>query len=83
MLVLGRKLGERIVVPQCQLTITISAIHGNAVRLAFSAPAEIDVYREEVWQHCCQQIPDTPNLPTYRADSIPSTAQQGRSPDPG
>ena len=48
MLVLSRKRGERIVVPQCRLTITVCGIRGNTVRLAIGAPAEIDIYREEV-----------------------------------
>lgn len=49
MLLLSRKLGQRILVPKCALTVTVLAIHGNTVRLGISAPAEIDVYREEVW----------------------------------
>jgi carbon storage regulator CsrA len=77
MLVLGRKLGERVVVPQCGLTITVSAIRANAVRLAISAPAEVDVYREEVWRQRRLQMPATPNLPSDRAGPIPGTAQQG------
>jgi carbon storage regulator len=50
MLVLSRKLGERIVVPQIDLTLTVVAIEGNQVRLGITAPAEIGVYREELWQ---------------------------------
>ena len=64
MLVLSRKLGERIVVPQCGLTITVSAIQGKTVRLAISAPAEIDLYREEVWRQRGLQMPATPNRPS-------------------
>jgi carbon storage regulator CsrA len=60
MLVLARKLGEQIVVPQCGLTITISAINGSTVRLAFSAPPEIEVYREEVWRRCSRQRSSDP-----------------------
>jgi carbon storage regulator len=62
MLVLSRKAGERIVVPECQLTITVSAIHGSNVRLAIAAPAEIDVYREEVWRRLCLEMPNRPDL---------------------
>jgi carbon storage regulator CsrA len=76
MLVLARKLGERIVVPECRLTITISAIQGKTVRLAISAPVEIDVYREEVWEQRCRQMPDTTNLPGDRADPLPGSAKQ-------
>jgi carbon storage regulator len=50
MLVLTRKIGERIVVPHCDLAITVIAVQGKAVRLGISAPADIPVYREEVWQ---------------------------------
>jgi len=49
MLVLSRKIGERIVVPECNLMVTVVAIEGNKVRLGFSAPAEVGVFREEVW----------------------------------
>jgi carbon storage regulator len=49
MLVLSRKLGERIVVPYCDLTVTVVAIEGGTVRLGITAPADVAVYREEVW----------------------------------
>ena len=55
MLVLSRKLGERILVPHCELAVTVVAIEGNTVRLGISAPAEIGVYREELWRQICQQ----------------------------
>jgi carbon storage regulator len=49
MLVLTRKPGERVVVPNCDLTITVLTIEGNRVRLGISAPPALAVYREEVW----------------------------------
>jgi carbon storage regulator len=55
MLVLGRKLGERIVVPNCELTITVVAIEGNIVRLGVEAPATTAIHREEVWRRICAQ----------------------------
>ena len=55
MLVLSRKRGERILVPHCELAVTVLAIEGNAVRLGISAPKDIAVHREEVWQQLCQQ----------------------------
>ena len=42
MLVLARKLGERIVVPDCGLTITVVAIDGGTVRLGIDAPERRD-----------------------------------------
>ena len=55
MLVLSRKIGERILVPHCELAVTVIAVEGKAVRLGISAPDEIAVYREEVFQ---QTLPE-------------------------
>ena len=41
--------GERILVPQCRLSVTVVAVRGKTVRLAISAPARIDIIREELW----------------------------------
>ena len=60
MLVLSRKPGERIVVPHCEVTVTVLAVEGKAVRLGISAPEDIAVYREEVWQRLCQQTNGLP-----------------------
>ncbi len=50
MLVLSRKLCQKIVVPQCQLSVTIIGIQGSTVRLGISAPPEVAVHREELWR---------------------------------
>jgi carbon storage regulator len=57
MLVLSRKLGERVLVPQCSLAITVVAVEGNVIRLGFTAPSEVGVYREEVWQRIASEDP--------------------------
>jgi len=54
MLVLSRKGGEQIVVPNCGLTVTVLAIEGNKVRLGFTAPDDVAVHRAEVWQRICE-----------------------------
>ena len=48
MLVLTRKVGEQIVVPQCQLTMSVLGIVGKRVRLGISAPQDVVVHRQEV-----------------------------------
>jgi carbon storage regulator len=48
MLVLTRKRGERIVIPGCEVTITVANIKGDRVRLGIAAPAEVAVLREEL-----------------------------------
>jgi carbon storage regulator CsrA len=60
MLVLSRKLGERLVVPHLELAVTVLAIKGKAVRLGIAAPEDVAVYREEVWQQLCQETHDPP-----------------------
>jgi carbon storage regulator len=57
MLVLSRKIGEQIVVPQCKLVVTVIATKGNVVRLGISAPDDVAVYREELWHRPFQQTP--------------------------
>ena len=62
MLVLSRKLGERVLVPQCGLSITVVAVEGNMIRLGFTAPSEVGVYREEVWQRIRAESEPQPRL---------------------
>ena len=47
MLVLSRKVGERILVGD-QITITVVRVTGGGVRLGIDAPSEMSVVREEV-----------------------------------
>ena len=47
MLVLTRKVGEKIVIDG-SITVTIVAIDGNKVRLGITAPPEVRVDREEI-----------------------------------
>ena len=48
MLVLSRRLGEKIVVPECGLSVAVLGIQGGRVRLGISAPPEVTVQREEL-----------------------------------
>ncbi|MHB1423849.1 MAG: carbon storage regulator [Gemmataceae bacterium] len=50
MLVLTRKAGESIVVPELGILLTVLEVQGNKVRLGISAPAEVAIYRREVWE---------------------------------
>ncbi len=50
MLILSRKQGEQIVVPQCQLTVTVLNISRNRVRVGIVAPPNVGVHRAEVVQ---------------------------------
>jgi len=48
MLVITRKAGERICLGD-EVTITVIEISGSAVRIGIEAPAEIPIYRHEIW----------------------------------
>jgi carbon storage regulator len=47
MLVLTRKVGEKVVINGC-ITVTVAAVDRNKVRIAIAAPPEISIDREEV-----------------------------------
>ena len=48
MLVITRKAGERICLGD-EVTITVIEISGSNVRIGIDAPAEIPIYRHEIW----------------------------------
>lgn len=49
MLVLSRKIGEQIVIPGSEVVVTVLSCRGGAVRLGIAAPADVAVYRRELW----------------------------------
>ena len=48
MLVLSRKVGEQILMPNSNVLVTVVSVKGNQVRLGVSAPGDVAVYRKEV-----------------------------------
>jgi carbon storage regulator len=55
MLVLTHGCGERIVVPQYGISLKVLEIRGRKVRIGFSAPSDVEVFREEVWERLTQE----------------------------
>jgi carbon storage regulator len=49
MLVLSRKIGERIRIGD-HVTLTVVRIHGDKVRLGIEAPPDVTIHREEVYR---------------------------------
>jgi len=49
MLVLSRKCGEKIIIPDQHIELTVLEVRGEQVRLGISAPSEVPIYREEIW----------------------------------
>ncbi len=50
MLVLSRKIGKGIVLPDTGIRIVVLAIHGKQVRIGIDGPRGALVYREEIWK---------------------------------
>jgi carbon storage regulator len=77
MLVLTRKNGETIFIGDA-IQLTIMEIKGDQVKLGIQAPANVKVYRQEVYQAIQEEnrlaaknsCPTLPNLPGFgRTDS--------------
>jgi carbon storage regulator CsrA len=48
MLVLSRRMNERVIIPCIQAAVQVLGIQNGQVRLGFDAPADVKVFREEV-----------------------------------
>lgn len=89
MLVLSRKRGEQVVLPGCEVTVTVLAISGGRVRLGIVAPSDTLVHRRETWDKIANTetaaTPD-PRPPDEAAASLstersPLTADGASEPD--
>ena len=49
MLVLTRKVGEKIVLPNVGVEIHVNGIRGDKVSIGIEAPSDVAIHREEVW----------------------------------
>lgn len=73
MLVLSRKKNESIVIGD-NITIVVTEIRGDKVRLGIEAPAEVPVHRREVYEAIQRQYP---TVPPVHADRPPDGVQGG------
>ena len=59
MLVLSRKIGESVLIGD-HIHVTVVAVHGNQVRLGFTAPEDVRILREElVPESSCRRTHDS------------------------
>ncbi len=49
MLILSRKIGERVLIDNASIQVKILDIKGNYVRIGFEAPKGMDIDREEIY----------------------------------
>jgi carbon storage regulator len=62
MLVLSRKVGERILIGD-NISVTVVRITGGGVRLGVEAPPDMAVIRQELKDRLDAERADTPSLP--------------------
>lgn len=65
MLVLSRRIGEAIVLPDSGATVTVVQVSGRRVKLGVTAPSGVCVLREEIVDHDRHASPGSvhPNRP--------------------
>jgi len=49
MLVLTRRPGEEVVLPDLGISMKVLGINGNQVSVGLTAPSEVRIFRGEVW----------------------------------
>ena len=49
MLVLGRKIGETVIIGD-NVTVTVLGIQGGQIKFGINAPKEVSVHREEIYE---------------------------------
>jgi len=64
MLVLSRKIGERIVLPESGISVVVLRVSGKRVRLGIEAPSGAAVHREEVWERILDLAGPNPRDPS-------------------
>jgi len=71
MLVLSRKVGEQICVPQFDIVLTVLEVNGRRVRLGIAAPENISVVRRELRDSARQPGANAVVSATDESDSKP------------
>jgi carbon storage regulator CsrA len=60
MLVLSRRLNEKVLFPSINTTVQVVSVKGGAVRLGIEAPPEVTILREELQDRAAEQAATTP-----------------------
>ncbi len=58
MLVLTRSIGERLIINDGEIKLSVLEVKGNQVRIGIDAPRDVSVHREEVFERICAEKSD-------------------------
>jgi carbon storage regulator len=61
MLILTRRIGERLVIGT-DVTVTVMGFKGNQVRIGVSAPKDVAVHREEIFEQIKREHQTSPAI---------------------
>ncbi len=70
MLVLSRRAGESLVIGD-EIILTVLAIEGDRVKIGVTAPRDVPIKRQEIWQALkeqetiAEQLAANPNAPAF------------------
>jgi len=83
MLVLSRKVGQKIVIDE-RVTITITRVAGGRVSVGIEAPSGVHVRRSELEPHSAHETPPAPTLPMASPSLLlPGALDTSQQPDAG
>lgn len=80
MLVLTRKAGQQIVLPEQGITIDVVDVSRTRVRLGIAAPSEVPIHRREIWDRRlgAEQVPATGGYDTPEPAARPAEEHSAR-----
>jgi carbon storage regulator len=73
MLILTRRPGERVVIGDEEILVTVMGVSGHTVRLGIEAPQGVSIYREEIW---LAVKAENRAAAAAEADALPATSPQ-------
>ncbi|MGH8147696.1 MAG: carbon storage regulator CsrA [Rhodanobacteraceae bacterium] len=78
MLILTRRVGETLMIGD-QVTVTVLGVKGNQVRIGITAPKDVAVHREEIYQRIKQEHDASAAAQAGEAPAEPEASQNSQN----